>query len=115
MAKQKTLVVNLTWHNFFNQVIDNITNHQGLETKMYAKVVKFFLEYTTYRQRSIVEKVKSNQIKKFLHQILTHAIFHYSPCKDLLEDYDENHKPLEERWATNANLWESLNADPFHA
>ena len=44
---------------------------------------------------------------------MTHAIFHNSPCKDLLEDYNENHKPLEEIWKSDANLWEALSADPF--
>ena len=84
-----------------------------MPAKLYDKAVKFYNKHAINRQIDAVEKVRSNQIKNFLHEILTHAIFHYSPCKDLLEDYNEKHKPVEEDWATNANLWEALSADPF--
>ena len=93
--------------------MEDITNHNELQSRLYDNAVGFYKEHMVYRSFNVLNNVRSNQIKKFLHQILTHAIFHYSPCKDLLKGYDENHKPLEEKWATNVNLWESLSADPF--
>ena len=60
-------------------------------------------------------KVRSNVIKKYLHQILTNAIFAYTPCKELLNIFDtQEEKPKKEKWAGGSNMFLSLSADPFH-
>ena len=60
------------------------------------------------------KKLKSNVVEKYLHQILTKAIFHYSLYKDLLNIYDDpTFKPKKEIWAKGSNKFLSLSADPF--
>ena len=71
------------------------------------------MEEVQYRQFS-EPTVKSNSIKIYLHQILTIAIFNYSPCKELIETYDEKRKPKIEIWEGNSQKWETLSVDPYH-
>jgi len=58
--------------------------------------------------------VNSNVIKKYLHEILTNAIFNYSPCKDLLENFDAKQKPKIKKWGEDSQKWVILSAEPFH-
>jgi len=106
------LIVQPTWHDFFIHVSDNMSENQNLEIALYESASEFFLENVKYRKMS--EKiVQSNQIKKHLHEILTHAIFNYRPCSDLLNVIDKNFRPKPEDWGKDTNLWVSLSAELF--
>ena len=70
----------------------------------------FFAENVTYRHRA-KPQIRSNQIKKVLHEILTKAIFEYEPCKQLLGVPMK--MPDRGKWAKETN-WFASNAEPFH-
>ena len=108
----KRLIVQPTWHDFLIQVSENISENINLEFDLYKSASDFFLENVKYRQMS-VDTVPSNKIKKHLHEILTHAIFNYRPCSDLLNVIDKNFRPKPEDWGKDTNLWVSLSAEPF--
>jgi hypothetical protein len=112
VAFQKNLIVQTTWHNFFDRVLADINTHDGLQKELYETEANFFAEEVLYKNIN-TNMVRSNLIKKYLHEILTNAIFNYSPCKDLLDVFDENHKPKSEDWGTHQNKWLSLSAKPF--
>jgi hypothetical protein len=113
VAEQKNLIIQPTWDTFFDQVLVDISDHYLLQAAIYKKAEDFFDEEASYREMSD-PYVKSNCIKKSLHEILTNAIFNYSPCKELIEAYDEKRKPKIENWEKNTQKWETLHADPYH-
>src|SRR5688500_7614745 len=57
--------------------------------------------------------IRSNVVKKYLHEILTNAIFNYTPCKDLMQFMEEKHKPSSKKWANISKKWLSLSAKPY--
>jgi hypothetical protein len=114
IADQKQFIVHLNWHNFFDQVQKDINLHPMLLQTMYKTPEDFFTEDVAYIDMS-KPKVRSNMIKNYLHQILTNAIFTYTPCKELLNIFDtQEEKPKKEKWAEGSNMFLSLSADPFH-
>ena len=84
ISEQKILIIHNKWDTFFDRVLDKISKHSLLQNALYKKAKDFFVEEVPYRQFSDLS-VKSNSIKIYLHQILTNAIFNYSPCKDLID------------------------------
>ena len=83
VANHKKLVVQATWHNFFDHVGEDINAHGDLQQQLFDTSAEYFAEELSYKQLS-ARGVRSNIIKKYLHEILTNAIFNYHPCKDLL-------------------------------
>ena len=104
IANQKRLIVDVTWHNFFCEVIYDISQDIDLCSSLFATENNFFLEQVKYRDTKSLN-VKSNKIKACLHQILTHAIFYYSLFKELTTDNVEEHSPKMEDWAGDSNSW----------
>ena len=102
VANQKNLIVQTTWHNFFDHVVDDINGHGELQEELFETSDDFFAEEVTYKQISS-KNLRSNIIKKYLHEILTNAIFNYHPCKDLLDVFDESVKPKIEDWGSDTN------------
>jgi len=92
------------------KVLDKIIAHEDLQKVLYNHHSQFFHEEVYHRDISN-PSVKSNQIKKYLHQILTNAIFEYYPCKDLL--LVSKQKPNKDEWSTDKPFWLSLNANPY--
>ena len=112
IGEHKKLIVPPTWHTFFDQVLVDIKDHEELQKALFPTEAEFFDEEVHYR--SINHKmVRSNLIKKYLHQILTKAIFKYSPCKELLDGFEGKHKPTYQDWEKDTNKWLSLSAEPF--
>ena len=111
VAAQKELVVSQSWQLFFSQVARDISHNSALAQLLYTTQEEFYQEDFTNRELGN-QNVRSNQIKKHLHQILTNAIFNYHPCKDLL-DLCKTNKPSPEEWITGANKWLSLASEPL--
>src|SRR5687768_301433 len=112
VAKQKTLIVPITWHNFFDNVLQDINGHEELQEVLYDTEAEFLEEDVPYRSISATT-VRSNMVKKYLHQILTNVIFNYVPCKDPMQFMEGKHKPSSEKWADIPKKWLSLSAEPF--
>jgi hypothetical protein len=110
VAEHKKKVVQVNWNWFFNQVLDDINDKTILWNALYETQEDFFREEVKYRDMNLAT-VQSNKIKRYLHDILTNAIFEYSPCKDLLIGYKK--KPTKAEWKDCGKKWVSLNADPF--
>ena len=89
-------------------------NKKGLSDILYNTQEEFYHEDMIYRNFN-KDYVKSNKIKKHLNEILTHAIFEYRPCKDLLQMYKKK-KPTAQEWITNTEntYWLTLSVDPYH-
>jgi hypothetical protein len=112
IAQQKTLVVHITWHDFFKQVTDEMSKHLGLDMLLYDKAEEFYAEYATYRQYASKE-LPSNKCKKYIHEILTNALFTCSPSKELILALPERYKPSRAKWAGTKNKGLSLSAEPY--
>lgn len=112
VANHKKLVVQTTWHNFFDHVADHINSHEELQNELFDTSAEYFAEELSYRELSS-KSVRSNIIKTYLHEILTNAIFNYSPCKDLLDVFDETVKPKQADWESDTIKWLYLSAEPF--
>ena len=113
VAEQKKQIIPITWNYFFNKVLDDITKNTLLWEALFDEQEEFYQEEVLYREITS-KKIRSNQIKRHLHDVLTHAIFHYSPCKDLLIGYKK--KPTEKAWLdipVKQPKWVSLNAEPY--
>jgi hypothetical protein len=76
LAEQKEIIVPITWHWFFNNVLSDINNNKELLHALYDTQEEFYKEDVIYKEISKVD-VRSNKIKMFLHQILTKATFKY--------------------------------------
>ena len=113
IADQKTLVVGVTWHSFLKQVSVKISEYFKASI-LYNTPEDFFAEHTPYRQASS-KSLQSNKIKKAIHSILTYAIFHLRPSKDLYDEVPDKIKPDPELWSGDSNKWLSLSAEPFSA
>ena len=113
IADQKNLIIQPGWDSFFDKVFLDINAHDLLQAKLFENADDFFAESVNYRGMSRVY-LTSNQIKKDLHEILTKAIFNYSPCKELIDTYEEKRKPKIENWKGKSEKWETLSADPYH-
>ncbi len=83
ISEQKKFIVKDTWAQWMTTVLDQIIAHEELQEVIYENQKSFYLEDVYYREISN-KSVPSNQIKKYLHEILTNAIFELNPCKDLL-------------------------------
>ena len=112
IANQKRLIVDVTWHNFFCEVIYDISQDMDLRRLLFETENNFFLEDEKYRESGWLT-VQSNQIKACLHEVLTHAIFNYSPCKELAADIVEEHSPKIENWVGDDRLWLHMSAEPY--
>ena len=113
IADQKNLIVQPTWHTFLDQVQHEISINFYLRPALYNNAEEFFMEEAYYREMSSKD-LRSNIIKKYLHQILTNAIFNYSPCKELIENYDVKKKPKLAEWKKDTQKWENLSGNPYH-
>ena len=111
VAAQKELVVSQSWQLFFSEIAKDINCNSALAQILYTTQEEFYQEELTNRELSN-PSVRSNQIKKHLHQILTNAIFTYHLCKNLL-DLCKTNKPSPETWITGANKWLSLASEPL--
>ena len=109
----KKMVIETSWHNFFNSIILDITSNLGIMQNIYETAEEFFQDDVKYRDFSD-KNVKSNVVKKHLHILLTNAIFNYCPCKDLWLAIPVDARPKWEVWGGNANKWLSFSADPYH-
>jgi hypothetical protein len=76
LVEQKEIIVPITWHWFFNNVLSDINNNKELLHALYDTQEEFYKEDVPYKEISKVD-VRSNKIKMFLHKILTKAIFKY--------------------------------------
>ena len=111
ISEQKKFIVKDTWAQWLTKVLDEIVAHEELQNVIYQHQSKFFLEDVYHRNISS-ESVRSNQIKKYLHEILTNAIFEYNPCKELLLILKKA-QPSKKEWSTNEVFWLSLKANPY--
>ena len=112
IAKQKNLIVQTSWHYFFDQVLRDITKHDLLQQALFDSEIEFFEEDVPYTEINDPSK-RSNIIRMYLHEILTKAIFNYSPCKELSWNCHKKHIPKIENWEKCNNIWVGLSADPF--
>lgn len=74
--------------------------------------MEFYKEDILYRELT-KEHVRSNKIKRGIHEVLTQAIFLYSPCKELLVFSKKVKKPTAKDWKPAIPKWVSLTAEPF--
>ncbi len=100
-----------TWAQWMTKVLDEIVAHEDLEKVLYKKQSNFFQE-DVYHHNISSKSVRSNQIKKYLHEILTNVLFEYHPFKDLVNSA-RRQKPSKETWSTDKVFWLSLNANPY--
>ena len=112
VASQKNLIVQPTWHYFFDQVLANITRHDLLQEELFDSEAEFYDEDVPYSEIN-GPLTRSNKIRNYLHEILTYAIFNYSPCKDLVWNCHKKHIPNFDCWKTCNNIWVGLSAEPF--
>ena len=94
LADQKELIVLQTWHNFFNDVLDEIDKNVEWSRELYKTQREFYLEETSYQKISKTDDTKSCQIKLVLHEILTKAIFNFCPCSDLVHSCKKRNQVL---------------------
>ena len=113
VAELKTFIVKDTWAQWMTKVLDEIVAHDALQNVIYEHQTEFFLEDVYHRNISL-DTVRSNQIKKYLHEILTNAIFEYNPCKELLLILKKA-TPNKEEWSGDSVFWLSLKANTFTA
>ena len=104
------MIVRDTWAQWMTTVLDEIVAHVELQDVLYTYQREFFQEDVYHRDIS-KDHVRSNEIKQYLHEIMTNAIFNWCPGKDLVSNakkaVDRN------RWSSNEVFWLSLNAAPF--
>ena len=110
--RKKKFVVKDDWSQWIKNVLDEIIEHDDLEKLLFNKQKDFFLE-DVYHCKISEPDVHLNQIKKYLHEILTEAIFEKHPCKELLLVFQKKKQPSKEKWSSDVNFWLSLNADPY--
>ena len=110
----KQFVVPISWNDFFKRILEDIIKNPVLLQALYPIQDLFYEEDVSYKEISN-PTVQSNQIKILLHQILTHAIFEYSPCKDLLNLFTKKSKPAAEQWTQHKDIDNllKLSAEPF--
>src|SRR5687768_7947377 len=104
IAKQKNLIVQPSWHYFFDQVFCNITKHDMLQEALFDSEIVFFEEDVPYTEINNPSK-RSNIIRMYLHEILTHAIFNYSLCQESLWNSHKKHIPKIENREKCTNIW----------
>jgi len=114
IADHKELYVGQTWHNFFDNVLNDIYNHGKLLKELFKTQKEFYLEESTYQNISKPSVTKSARIKLLLHEILTKAIFHYKPCSDL-KDSNRSKEPNEKEWGQDSKTgkWLALSVEPY--
>ena len=96
ISEQKKFIVKDTWAQWMTTVLDQIIAHEELQKVIYEHQQDFYLEDVYHRDIS-KEFVPSNQIKKYLHEILTNAIFEYNPCKELILSKKNKQRRMEWR------------------
>jgi hypothetical protein len=113
LAEEKEKIVKLSWLDFFNKVLEDINNKTEYWNVLYKTQEEFYREEVQLRELTN-PNTQSNQIKKYLHEVLTKAIFQYKPCKELLVFCKKDPKPSPEKWGSDLNKFLSLSADPYH-
>ena len=88
-----------------------MNNNRELSQVLYETQAKFFAEHVTYRNINN-PNTRSNQIKTYIHEILTKAIFTYHPCKDLLV-FCKTNPPTQEKWIVDYCKWLAITAEPI--
>jgi hypothetical protein len=111
VANQKKLIIPITWHYFFNQLLKDINEDVALTALLYEKQEHFFHEEVNYRDSTKMD-LRSNQIKKLLFEIVTNAIFEYGPCKDLLLLYKKM-RSTPETYLADSKKWIALGFEPY--
>jgi hypothetical protein len=113
LAEEKEKIVKLSWLDFFNKVLEDINNKTEYWNVLYKTQEEFYREEVQLRGLTN-PNAQSNQIKKYLHEVLTKAIFQYKPCKELLVFCKKDPKPSPKEWGSDVNKFLSLSADPYH-
>ena len=111
-ADQKEKIVPITWRSFFDKGLQDINNKTELLQVLYQTQEDFYHEDVHYRDIR-KDNVRSNKIKKVLHEVLTKAIFVYRPCQDLLNLCRT--KPSPEDWGKDTKKWLMLSSEPYQA
>jgi hypothetical protein len=113
IAELKQYIVPVSWNYFFKRILEDINNNPQLLKALYTKQNLFYQEDVNYKEISN-PNLPSNKIKILLHKILSHAIFEYHPCKDLLNLFTKKSKPMAKQWKELGykNLIK-LSAEPF--
>ena len=111
ISDQKKYLVKDTWSQWMTNVLDEVVAHIKLQDLLFDYQAEFFQE-DVYHQNIGSPNVRSNQIKKYLHKILTNACFEYNPCKELLF-IPRREIPNRDLWSGNSVFWQSLNANPY--
>ena len=88
-----------------------MNNNRELSQVLYETQEEFFAECVNYRNINN-PNTRSNQIKTYIHEILTKAIFTFHPCKDLLVFYKSN-PPTPEKWIIDECKWLAVTAEPI--
>jgi len=83
-----------------------------LQEVLYETEAEFFEEDVHYRSLTS-PAIRSNVVKKYLHEILTNVIFNYAPCKDLMQFMTGKNKRTFKKWANISKKWLSLSAKPY--
>ena len=112
ISEDKKRIVKDSWAQWMTNVLDEIVTHEDLQKVLYNYQNEFWLE-DVYHWDISKDIIRSNKIKKYLHEILTNAIFESYPCKELLLHVKKK-PPNWEEWSGSQVYWESLNANPFH-
>ena len=107
----KKYIVKDTWSQWMTNVLDEIVAHAELQELLFDSQSEFFQENVYHRDIGSCH-VRSNLIKKYLHDILTNACFEYNPCKELLF-IPRREIPNRDLWSGNSVFWQSLNANPY--
>lgn len=112
IANDKEKIVRPTWHYCFQMIGDDITKKGNLQSRLYQTQANFYQEEVKYTDLTD-SGVPSYMIKHYLHEVLTHAIFNYGPCTNLLGTYKKD-KPTPETWGIpSKNKWLLLSVEPF--
>ena len=112
IAEQKLIVLKERWHSFFKKICSEITSDAVLMNSLYNTQQEFYESERTYKDFNN-EEDQLYHVKEQLDTILTHAIFNYRPCKELLEVFKIN-TPTEEQWKkASTTKWLSFASRPY--
>ena len=115
IAHDKDLFIWVHWLNFFYQVLDDMDNHSEFQRKLYNTQEEFFDEEIPNYNEKNNKYLPSNKLRKFLHEILTNAIFTYQPCCDLLH-FSKKRKDIDatqKKWKQANMQWTALGIEPY--
>ena len=100
---------------FFQQVLNDMECHSGLQEALYNNQEDFYHEEIPSYNQKAMPTLQSNKIRKSLHEILTKAIFTYQPCCDLLHFCKKKKDTDATRisWAKANKEWTVFGTEPY--